>query len=287
MTAATPAPTITCAPTPRTCAPVPRTRAPVHRTSVPVHGTCARVYPCTAPTHAVVRGRRAVRRARGLVARRAPCRRARCCAQLGITPLRLRPKEGLAIMNGTAVMTALACLAWQRADYLSRLATRLTALQRAGQRRQRPPLRRGAVRGQAARRPAARRRAPARRPERSDRPARNEQRLQDRYSLRCAPHVIGVLEDALPFFRTLIENELNSANDNPHHRRRARAGAAWRPLLRRPHRVRDGRPEERGRQRRRPAGPAARAAGGHALQPRPAGQPVGRDAARARPSTTA
>ena len=50
----------------------------------------------------------------------------------------------------------------------------------------------------------------------SDKPAaRNEQRLQDRYSLRCAPHVIGVLEDALPFFRQLIENELNSANDNP------------------------------------------------------------------------
>jgi histidine ammonia-lyase len=43
----------------------------------------------------------------------------------------------------------------------------------------------------------------------------NEQRLQDRYSLRCAPHVVGVLEDALPFFRQLIENELNSANDNP------------------------------------------------------------------------
>jgi histidine ammonia-lyase len=49
----------------------------------------------------------------------------------------------------------------------------------------------------------------------ADRASRNEQRLQDRYSLRCAPHVIGVLEDALPFFRTLIDNELNSANDNP------------------------------------------------------------------------
>ena len=44
---------------------------------------------------------------------------------------------------------------------------------------------------------------------------RNSDRLQDRYSLRCAPHVIGVLQDSLPFFRTMIENELNSANDNP------------------------------------------------------------------------
>ncbi len=49
----------------------------------------------------------------------------------------------------------------------------------------------------------------------SERPPRNEQRLQDRYSLRCAPHVIGVLEDSLPFLRQLIETELNSANDNP------------------------------------------------------------------------
>jgi histidine ammonia-lyase len=39
--------------------------------------------------------------------------------------------------------------------------------------------------------------------------------LQDRYSLRCAPHVIGVLEDSLPWLRQFIENELNSANDNP------------------------------------------------------------------------
>lgn len=133
---------------------------------------------------------------------------------LGIAPLRLRPKEGLAIMNGTAVMTGLACLAWQRADYLCRLATRLTAMNvlasagnahhfdetlfsvkpHAGQQRIAARLREDLA---------------------SDRPSRNEQRLQDRYSLRCAPHVIGVLEDALPYFRTLIENELNSANDNP------------------------------------------------------------------------
>jgi histidine ammonia-lyase len=40
-------------------------------------------------------------------------------------------------------------------------------------------------------------------------------RIQDRYSLRCAPHIIGVLEDVLPFLKNVIEAELNSANDNP------------------------------------------------------------------------
>ena len=49
-------------------------------------------------------------------------------AQLNIMPLTLKPKEGLAIMNGTAVMTAVACLAFQRAEYLSQLCTRITSL---------------------------------------------------------------------------------------------------------------------------------------------------------------
>ncbi|BFL81924.1 hypothetical protein LFREDSHE_03740 [Shewanella baltica] len=44
---------------------------------------------------------------------------------------------------------------------------------------------------------------------------RNSDRLQDRYSIRCAPHIIGVLQDALPFMRQFIETEVNSANDNP------------------------------------------------------------------------
>lgn len=135
-------------------------------------------------------------------------------AELGIRPLKLRPKEGLAIMNGTAVMTALACLAWRRADYLSRLAARLTAcnvLASAGNRahfdetlfavKPHPGQQRAAARIRADLGP--------------DPEGRNVHRLQDRYSLRCAPHVIGVLEDALPFLRGVIENELNSANDNP------------------------------------------------------------------------
>lgn len=43
----------------------------------------------------------------------------------------------------------------------------------------------------------------------------SDERIQDRYSIRCAPNVIGVLEDVLSFTRGVIETELNSTNDNP------------------------------------------------------------------------
>jgi histidine ammonia-lyase len=124
------------------------------------------------------------------------------------------PKEGLAMMNGTAVMTALACLAWRRADYVSKLSARLTAynvLASDGNAHHFDETLFSVKPHAGQQRVAARLRADLA----SDRPPRNEKRLQDRYSLRCAPHVIGVLEDAMPFFRDTIENELNSANDNP------------------------------------------------------------------------
>lgn len=135
--------------------------------------------------------------------------------QLNLQPIVFKPKEALAIMNGTAAMTGLACLAWQRAEYLSRLTTRITSLAvlalqgnayhfdaglfavkpHPGQNRVAERIRQDLLLNQA---------APA-----------NDNRLQDRYSLRCAPHVIGVLEDSLPFLQQLIETELNSATDNP------------------------------------------------------------------------
>lgn len=134
---------------------------------------------------------------------------------LDIAPIKLNPKEGLAIMNGTAVMTALACLAYQRAAYLSQLSARITSLVSV------------AIQGNAghfderlfAVKPHEGQIKVARwiRADLSDvgQSPRNDARLQDRYSLRCAPHIIGVLEDSLPWFRQFIENELNSANDNP------------------------------------------------------------------------
>jgi histidine ammonia-lyase len=133
----------------------------------------------------------------------------------GLAPHKLRPKEGLAIMNGTAVMTALACLAFKRAQYLSRLSTRISALAVDAMAGNPHHFNEAlfAVKPHPGQQGVARRL----REDLGPQPAgvRNEGRLQDRYSLRCSPHVIGVLEDALPFLRGLIENELNSANDNP------------------------------------------------------------------------
>lgn len=135
-------------------------------------------------------------------------------AELGWQPLVLRPKEALALMNGTAVMTGLACQAFGRAEYLLRLATRITALNVV------------ALQGNPehfderlfAAKPhpgQAQVAAWLRQDLAIDGPAAPLHRLQDRYSLRCAPHVLGVLADSLGWLRGFIETELNSANDNP------------------------------------------------------------------------
>lgn len=133
-------------------------------------------------------------------------------AELNLAPLTLAPKEGLAIMNGTAVMTGLACLAWQRADYLTRLCCRLTALASValcGNRGHFDP------RLFAAKPHAGQNEAAAWIFDDLHTDDTEIIRLQDRYSIRCAPHVIGVARDALTWMRRDIENELNSANDNP------------------------------------------------------------------------
>ena len=135
-------------------------------------------------------------------------------SELGIKPLTLRPKEGLALMNGTAVMTAIACEAYQRAEYLVRLCSRITSMVTLALKGNanhfdeklfavKPHPGQIEVAGMI-RNDLGQKESP-----------RNSSRLQDRYSVRCAPHIIGVLQDSLPWMRSFIENELNSANDNP------------------------------------------------------------------------
>ncbi|EGR0060890.1 TPA: aromatic amino acid lyase [Vibrio vulnificus] len=135
-------------------------------------------------------------------------------AELGIQPIKLRPKEGLALMNGTSVMTALACLAYKRAEYLAKLSTKITAMVSVAMHGNDFHFDEAlfAVKPHPGQQQIA---AWLRDDLKADKPPRNSDRLQDRYSLRCAPHVIGVVQDSLPWLRQMIENELNSANDNP------------------------------------------------------------------------
>ena len=135
---------------------------------------------------------------------------------LGIAPLELSAKEALALVNGTSVLTALGCLALERAERLARLSCAITAIAS------------DATNGNpghfdariAAWKPhAGQIRAAAWIAADLDydpaRPLPAPARLQDRYSIRCAPQVIGVLLDAAVLARGVLEVELNSANDNP------------------------------------------------------------------------
>jgi histidine ammonia-lyase len=135
-------------------------------------------------------------------------------AAAGLDALTLLPKEALALMNGTSVMTGLAALAYSRAEYLARISARITAM---------------AVESMCGNRTHYTDRLFAAKPHPGQREVArwiyndlHEEHaqietypVQDRYSLRCAPHIIGVLTDALPWMRSTIEIELNGANDNP------------------------------------------------------------------------
>jgi histidine ammonia-lyase len=133
----------------------------------------------------------------------------------GIEPLCLEPKESLAIMNGTSVMTALGCVAHGRARRFARLAAAVTAM--AVDVMRCSPLQFDPRSGEAKPHPGQIRAAAWIRDdiEFDVRRERSNGRVQDRYSIRCAPHVIGVLVDALDFSKRVLEIEVNGASDNP------------------------------------------------------------------------
>lgn len=135
---------------------------------------------------------------------------------VGLEPIALQPKEGLALMNGTSVMSALCALAIERTEYLSMLATRVTALVSAAILGNKSHFddRIFAAKPHPGQREAAREIAADLCLDEAYRRAA-EDRVQDTYALRCAPHVIGVVRDALPWMKQWMETEINSVNDNP------------------------------------------------------------------------
>jgi phenylalanine ammonia-lyase len=145
-------------------------------------------------------------------------------ARLGLEPLELEPKEGLALNNGTGACTGVAANACARALDLASLALGIHALYaqallstdqsfhpfihhvkpHPGQvwtAQQMAVLVKGSkvIRNEAA----------------GDRGERTGKLIQDRYSLRCLPQFLGPVIDGLVNAARQIEVEANCANDNP------------------------------------------------------------------------
>jgi len=135
----------------------------------------------------------------------------------GMEPLQLQAAEGLALVNGTQVTTAIGGLAVHDASRLSRMidvAASMSLEVLMGSRMEFDP-RIQQVRphpGQAAAADNMRRITQNSEIISSHKDCR---RVQDAYSMRCAPQVHGASKDAIAYAWKVVETEMNSATNNP------------------------------------------------------------------------
>ena len=145
-------------------------------------------------------------------------------ARIGLKPIALEPKEGLALSNGTTASTGVAANCIERAYALTSLALGVHALYfqallatsqsfdpfihamkpHPGQVWTGEAMR-GLLKGSKLIRDEAA----------GDRAHRKGVLIQDRYSLRCMPQFVGPIVDGIAQAARQIETEANSANDNP------------------------------------------------------------------------
>lgn len=135
----------------------------------------------------------------------------------GIEPLRLAPKEGLALLNGTQVSTALALAAVFRTENVLSAALMAGAMSSDAIKGSDTPFDRRiqSVRGHGGQIAVA---AVLRDlMTGSDIRASHIEcdRVQDPYSIRCQPQVIGACLDVLRHVCTVLETEANAVTDNP------------------------------------------------------------------------
>ena len=142
---------------------------------------------------------------------------AEALAEVGLEPVRLQAKEGLSLVNGTQFMAAFAALGAVRAERLAKTADIACALSLEALQGSRtsflPQIH--ALRPLAGQTDSA-----ANVLQLLEDSAINEShrwcdKVQDAYSLRCAPQVHGASRDLLDYARRTVEVELNAATDNP------------------------------------------------------------------------
>ncbi|HET9929403.1 MAG TPA: histidine ammonia-lyase [Polyangiaceae bacterium] len=143
---------------------------------------------------------------------------AEAISELGLLPLVLEAKEGLALINGTHLMAAQGALFFADVERLQRAALAASAMSIDACRGTDAFLdaRVHAARGQVGQRDVAER--VARLIEGSQivpSHLHDDPRVQDPYSLRCVPQVVGAAFDVIAFARSLVERELGAVSDNP------------------------------------------------------------------------
>jgi histidine ammonia-lyase len=136
----------------------------------------------------------------------------------GLSAFRFAPKEGLAFINGTQAQTALLALLVHDAWVLWRTAAGAAAMSLEALRGTPVPLdprihEARPHRGQVEAAELMRRLLADSEIRESHR--EGDPRVQDAYSLRCAPQVLGAVADAIRFTAETVEVELNASTDNP------------------------------------------------------------------------
>ena len=151
------------------------------------------------------------------VADGAPLPGAEALALVGLSPLALTAKEGLALINGTHLMVAAGGLAVREARRLLDAAVVAVALSLEAFKGSTVPFdaRLLALRPQ----PGPARVAATLRALLDGSPVVASHadcgRVQDPYTLRCAPQVIGAVADALEYVTSALERECEAVTDNP------------------------------------------------------------------------
>ena len=136
---------------------------------------------------------------------------------IGVPPLDLQAKEGLALLNGTQATLATGLISWRRAKQLLDMADLAGAMSLEALKGS--PVAFDARIHQA--RPHAGQIEVANRLSRFLRDSQIREshmdcgRIQDAYSLRCMPQVHGPVRDCVEYVRGVSTVEINSATDNP------------------------------------------------------------------------
>jgi histidine ammonia-lyase len=138
--------------------------------------------------------------------------------EVGVTPLSLKEKEGLALINGTQATTGIGILSFDRAQVALETAEVAGAMTLEGLKGTPEAFREEAhaVRPHPGQVETARRlRALLRDSEIRESHRHGDPRVQDSYSLRCIPQVHGASREVMGYVRRILETEANSTTDNP------------------------------------------------------------------------